>query len=66
MTNVLKVINSISDIAFIIIFIFVFFVSLEKCFLREGQSKVILFIIALLTNPITIFPVATITAVLID
>ena len=66
MTNVLNVINSISDIAFIIIFIFVFFISLEKCFLREGQSKVILFFIALLTNPMTIFPVATITAVLID
>ena len=66
MTNVLNVINKTTGIAFIIIFIFVFFISLEKCFLQEGQSKVKLFFIALLTNPMTMIPGSLIIAFLVD
>ncbi|SCX84057.1 diguanylate cyclase (GGDEF) domain-containing protein [Lachnospiraceae bacterium XBB2008] len=50
----INVINLVSDIAFTIIFILLFYFSLKICFLREGKSKAVLFFLALLTNPYTI------------
>ncbi len=66
MTAVLNVLNYISNTVFIIIYIAVFYFSLKRCFLQEGQSKVRLFFAALVTNPMTIFPVSLFSAFLID
>ena len=65
MENLLSEINYISDRASIIIYIVVFYISLKKCFLREGKSKIALFFIALLTNPIIIVPLSVFIACLV-
>lgn len=54
MTDVINMISKASGMAFAVIYILMFYISLKKCFLREGRSKVVLFILALLTNPYTI------------
>ena len=50
----INVINLVSGIAFTIIYILIFYISLKKCFLRENKSKTVLFVLALLTNPFTV------------
>ena len=62
MTNILGVLNLIFDVVFILIYIIMFYISLKMCFLRNGQSKIKLFFMALVTNPITIFPVSVFIA----
>jgi diguanylate cyclase (GGDEF)-like protein len=64
MTNVLGVMNIIFDLAFVVFYIFVFYISLRMCFLRDGQSKIRFFFIALVTNPITIFLLSVAIAVI--
>ena len=54
----LNAINIISDIAFIIIYLIIFYISLKKCFLQDGKSKILLFVLSLVTNPMTLFPVS--------
>ncbi len=65
MTNVLGVLNKIFDIVFVIFYIIMFYVSLRMCFLRDGQSKIKFFFIALVTNPITIFLLSIVIAVIV-
>lgn len=50
----INVINLVSGIAFTVIYILIFYISLKKCFLRESKSKTVLFVLALLTNPFTV------------
>jgi diguanylate cyclase (GGDEF)-like protein len=54
----LNAINIISDIAFIIIYLIIFYISLKKCFLQEGKSRILLLVLSLVTNPMTLFPVS--------
>jgi diguanylate cyclase (GGDEF)-like protein len=53
-TDMINVINLVSGIAFTVIYILIFYISLKKCFLRESKSKTVLFVLALLTNPLTV------------
>jgi len=62
----LNVINSLSDLAFILLYIFVFYISLKKCFLREGKSKILLFILSLVTNPMTLFLVSFVVSFIVE
>lgn len=63
METALSYISSIIDNCFAIVFIIVFFFSLNRCFLKDGQSRVKLFFLALLTNPYTVFPISTLLVV---
>ncbi len=54
----LNAINIISDIAFIIIYLIIFYISLKKCFLQECKSRILLLVLSLVTNPMTLFPVS--------
>ena len=54
MTEVINIISKVSVIAFTIFYIWMFYISLKRSFLRESKSKVTLFFLALLTNPFTI------------
>ncbi|SCY49285.1 diguanylate cyclase (GGDEF) domain-containing protein [Lachnospiraceae bacterium XPB1003] len=62
----LDVINSLSDLAFILLYIFVFYISLKKCFLREGKSKILLFILSVVTNPMTLFLVSFVVSFIVE
>lgn len=62
----LNVINSLSDLAFILLYIFVFYISLKKCFLREGKSKILLFILSVVTNPMTLFLVSFVVSFIVE
>ena len=62
----MSLINNLFDIAFNIIYILVFYISLKICFLREGKSKVMFFVLVLLTNPVTIFPVSLVLGIFVE
>lgn len=66
MSNMLNVINSLSDLAFILLYIFVFYISLKKCFLREGKSRILLFILSVVTNPMTLFLVSFVVSFIVE
>ncbi len=63
--GILKTINGISVYLFYISFTIIFYISLKKCFLREGESKVKLFFWSLLTNPFVVFLLAVIISLIV-
>lgn len=66
MDRIISVLYFISDSAFTILYIIMFYISLKKCFLREGQSKVKLFFLTLFTNPMVLFTVSLLASVVAE
>ena len=66
MDRTISVLYFISDSAFTILYIIMFYISLKKCFLREGQSKVKLFFLTLFTNPMVLFTVSLLASVVAE
>ncbi len=48
-------INELFGYLFYIFYIILFYISLKRCFLKDGYSKVKLFILSLITNPFFVF-----------
>ena len=55
----------ISYAIFIVIYVIMFYLSLKKCFLREGKSRSGLVVRAIFTNPITLYTVSQIVVVIL-
>ena len=51
----LSVINLITNVIYILSFLFFLFISIKKCFWKENRSKVALFFVSLVTNPLVSF-----------
>ena len=64
MEEILSLIYKICNDVFYLLYIILFYISMKKCFLREGKSKGKLLLITLFTNPITII-MASVLAVII-
>ena len=63
--QILKSVNDLFEYIFYVCYIVLYYVSLKKCFLREGYSKAKLFFLALITNPFFMFLFSTIISALI-
>ena len=66
MEEIINKINSVVYILFLFLFIVIFYLSLKKCFLREGNNKVKLFFISLLTQPILILSFSVFSTTIIN
>ena len=53
--EILKSLNGFLSYLFYIFYIILFYLSLKKCFLKDGHSKVRLFFLSLITNPFFVF-----------
>lgn len=53
--EILKSANEIFAYLFYLLYIILFYISLKRCFLRDGYSKVKLFFLSLITNPFFVF-----------
>ncbi len=60
MLEVLSTINDVFEIAFHVFLFILFYQSLKKCFLKEGESKGKLFFLSLVTNPLLVFAIMVI------
>ncbi len=60
MMEILKSVNELSVYLFYICYIILFYLSLKRCFLRDGYSKVKLFFLSLITNPFCVFLLLTV------
>ncbi len=65
MEKVLMAINSVSGIIFLCIFISMFYLSLKRCFLKEGTSRMKLAIMTLVTQPSVAFFLSVVITVVI-
>ncbi len=63
--EILIFLNKLFGFLFYVFFIILFFLSLKKCFYREGYGKVKLFCLSLLTNPFFVFFVLTLISTII-
>ncbi len=53
--GVLKSVNELFEYLFYILYIILFYISLKRCFYRDGYGKVRLFFLSLITNPLFVF-----------
>ena len=60
MMEILRYVNELFGHLFYICYIILFYISLKRCFLKEGYSRVKLFFLSLITNPFFMFIVSVI------
>ena len=65
MFEYLSTINALFEIAFYVLYFILFYVSLKKCFLKEGESKGKLFFLSLVTNPFALVVVMYIAVIML-
>lgn len=66
MVNGFDLIYNIIEYGFLIIYIIMFYLSLKKCFLEDKKRSVKLFFLALVTNPMVLFLVSLVLAILFE
>lgn len=65
MSGALNIIQNVFRILYFVSLIIAFYLSLKKCFLRDGKSKVKMFFLSLLTNPYIVFWVTAYTLIVV-
>ena len=65
MMEILGYVNRACGYLFYLCYILLFYVSLKKCFWREGYSKVRLFFLSLLTNPVLLLTASVVPSFLL-